>query len=149
MMQNGEIDVLRRDHGKHHQPRQVPKDGNPADPSSQQPGLEQSSPYGCLRQKCQDNVDGKKRKASILKSWTQAEALGCHQYKPREQVGGRTRSCQNAAIGIVEVSFEQHESDGGENDACHEETPLPREEGVAGWGAATGSTPHEKHQYTG
>jgi len=68
--------------------------------------LEQSSPNGCLRQECQDNVDDKEREASILKSWTQAAAFGCHQHNPREQVRGRARSCQNAAIGILKVSFE-------------------------------------------
>ena len=148
MMQKGKIDVPRRDHGKHDQPRQVPKDANPTDPCSQQPGSEQCSPNGCLRQKCQANVDGKEREALILESRTQAETLGCHQHDPREQVRGRARSCQDAAIGIVEVSFEQHEPDGGENYGCHEETPFPHEEGVAGRGATTGSTPNAKHHYT-
>src|SRR5215211_7195567 len=105
MMQKGKIDVLWRDHWKHDQPRQVPKDGNPTDPSSQQPGLEQSAPNGCLRQECQDNVNDKERVASLPKffSRTQAEGLGSHQQDPREQVSGRARSCQNAAIGIAEV----------------------------------------------
>ena len=149
MMQNRKIDVLRRDHDKHDQPRQVPKDGNPTDPSSQQPRLEQSSPNGCLRQECQDNVDDKECVDLLLiKSRTQNEALGCHHQDPREQVRRRARSCQKVAVGIAEVSFEQHESDGGENDGCHEETPFPHEKGGAGWGAATGSTPNGKqHQY--
>jgi hypothetical protein len=98
MMQNGKIDVLQRDHGKHDQPRQVPKDGDPTDPSSQQPGLEQSAPNDCLRQECQDNVDDNEREDSLLiKSRTQDEGLGCHQQDSREQVSGRARSCQKAA----------------------------------------------------
>ena len=129
MMQNRKIDVLRRDHDKHDQLRQVPKDGNPTDPSSQQPRLEQSAPNGCLRQECQGNVDDKERVASPLEffSQAQAEGLGCHHQDPREQVRRGARTCQNAAIGIAEVSFEQHESDGGENDGCQDETPFPHE----------------------
>ena len=109
-MQYGKIDVARRGHGKHHQPRDVPQDSKPTNPGSQQPGLEQGTPKNSLSQECQDDIDDNER-VELLISLAQAEGLGCHNEDPRKQVRGRARSCQDAAIGILKVSFEQSESD--------------------------------------
>jgi hypothetical protein len=48
----------------------------------------------------------------------------------------------------LKVSFEQHESDRGQNYGRQDEAPFPHEIGRAGWGTAALSTPKPKHQET-
>src|SRR6266498_2050802 len=87
MMEYWKIDVLRRDHGKREQPRQVPKDGGPTDPWHQQVGLAQRAAYGCLSQECQDDIDDDQG-IEILPVSRQVERLGCYTQDSPEYIRG-------------------------------------------------------------